>query len=606
MGSSFSKYPVSFLVRFVIVMCFTLAVTGEAWGKEPVQIYIQGVEGKALDNVKAILALPEGLVQNGVVNVKWMEHFEKQIPDKVTEALQPFGYYDPDITVSPGERTEDLYEVYVDIDPGEAVRVKEINISVRGAGSRDKAIRDAVAAFPLHRGDQLRQDLYTTGKESITEAATTLGYLDADFSEHRLLVDPAELSAVVDLVFETGDLYHFGDIQFDGAPEYPRSFLARFLEFKPGDIYSYQKIGETQKNLRNADRFRSVRVIADKSNAADHTIPVIITLESSKPKRLRMGIGYQTDIGLKGTFKYEDVNFYHQGHKFESQLDFSAPLQVIGGRYTMPNPKDIKSYSALSFSAKKEDYRNIPDLLFANQIPNFYSDTITAEYERARSLGKHGTGSVFLQLLKERSNVGDEGTDSFSIMPGFRLDAMKYDNEVRPQKGHRYHLEIKGAHPALGSTTGFLQIRADGGIVYPLPYRFAILVRTQVGATLQTESREDMPIALRFWAGGDKSVRGYKYRSLGPTDADGNVGGGTDLFVASVELEKAIGKDYGIAAFYDTGNAFNDFASMNLAQGAGLGFRYYSPVGPVKLDVARQLDQPRPDYRIHLTIGFGL
>ncbi|MHB8109001.1 MAG: autotransporter assembly complex protein TamA [Syntrophorhabdaceae bacterium] len=599
-----SKFPVYWVLLFLMVIAMPLGV--DAREEKSVRIHIQGVEGKQLENVKAALVLPDGLVQDGSVNVKWMEHFEKQIPRKVEKALEPFGYYDPEVFVNPGERNVDRYEIYVDIDPGQAVLVTEINISVQGPGNDEKEIRNAAAAFPLHRGDQLNHDKYGSGKDAIRDEAVALGYLDADFSKHELRVNPEELWASVNLVLETGERYHFGDIQFTGAPDYPRPFLGRFLEFKPGDVYSHQKIGETQKNFRSADRFRSVTVNADNSNAIDHTVPVVIDLQASKPKRLRMGVGYQTDIGIKGTFKYEDVNVFDTSHKFDSQLDFSQPLQVIGGRYTVPDPQDFKSFTSLSLTAKKEDYRNVPDYLFANAIPNFYSDTITAEIERARALGKHGTGSIFLQLLKERSNTGEEGTDTFSIMPGFRLAAMQYDNEVRPQRGRRYRFEIKGAHPALGSSTGFIQVIGDGGIIIPLPARFAVLVRTQLGATLQNEERENMPIALRFWAGGDKSVRGYKYRSLGPTDDEGNVIGGKNLFVGSVELEKAIGKDYGVAAFYDTGNAFDDFGSVNLAQAAGMGFRYYSPVGPIKLDIAHQIAQPRPDFRIHITIGFGL
>ena len=346
-------------------------------------------------------------------------------------------------------------------------------------------------------------------------------------------------------------------------------------------------------------------IYADKEKAADHVIPVDIQLEESKPKRLRMGVGYETDIGPKGTFKYEDVNFRQTGHRFEAQFDFSAPLMDAGVRYIIPHPKDIRSYSTLRFNAKREDYRDAPEYL-GNTIPDYFAQSLTAEYERARSFGKAGTGAVFLQLLKENSDVGDDHTNTFSVMPGFRLSAINYDNMVRPQRGHRYLVELKGTHQAIGSSTGFVQLIGDGGIIIPLPARFALLTRAKVGLTAQNEKDTDLPVPLRFFAGGDKSVRGYKYKSLGPTDAEGNVIGGKNTFVGSVELEKAIGKDWGIAIFYDAGNAFNDLNEITLAQGAGIGGRYYSPIGPIKLDIARQIDQPRPDIRIHISIGFGL
>ncbi|MDD3846082.1 MAG: BamA/TamA family outer membrane protein, partial [Syntrophorhabdaceae bacterium] len=392
----------------------------------------------------------------------------------------------------------------------------------------------------------------------------------------------------------TGDLYYFGEIKFSGAPGYPQSFFGRYLEFKTGDVFSHQKIGLTQRNLINADRFRTVMIDADREKAADHRVPVEIRLRPSKPKRLRLGVGFETDIGPKGTIKYEDVNFFGTSHKFESQFDLSGPLQVVGARYTMPDASDIRSFSSLSFNMKREDQTA------------FFTESITAEFERARSLGRVPTGSLFVQMLKENSDAGDERTNTFSLLPGCRLSGVSYDDMVRPTRGHRYFAELKGTHQSLGSSTGLVQFTADGGLILPLPARFSLLTRAKLGATTQNEPNADLPIALRFFAGGDQSVRGYAYKSLGPRDVSGDVIGGKNLVTASIELERAIGKDWGIAAFYDTGNAFNDFSDMQLAQGAGMGVRYYSPIGPIKLDLARQIGERNPDFRIHVSIGFGL
>ena len=113
----------------------------------------------------------------------------------------------------------------------------------------------------------------------------------------------------------------------------------------------------------------------------------------------------------------------------------------------------------------------------------------------------------------------------------------------------------------------------------------------------------DVPVSFRFFTGGDNSVRGYAYQSLGPTNAQGEVVGGKHLLVGSIELEGAIGQNWGAAVFYDAGNAFDDFDSLNLAQSAGVGVRYYTPVGPIRLDIARQLGVSDPSYRFHFTIG---
>ncbi len=177
---------------------------------------------------------------------------------------------------------------------------------------------------------------------------------------------------------------------------------------------------------------------------------------------------------------------------------------------------------------------------------------------------------------------------------------------VRPSRGYRYLTELKGTHQVPGSDIGLIQLSAEGGLIVPLPARFSLLTRAKIGTTAQNEPNADLPIALRFFAGGDQSVRGYGYKSLGPKDANGDVIGGRNLFAGSIELERAIGKDWGLAVFYDTGNAFNSFSDMQLAQGAGMGLRYYSPIGPIKLDIARQIGVRDPDFRLHITIGLGL
>ncbi len=560
----------------------------------PVGIFIKGIEGRELENVRAALTLPPGLIKDGTVDEKWLKRFEVQIPQKAREALEPFGLYDPAVKVSSTVTTEGVREIHVFIEPGKPLRVTSVNVSVKGPGKDEEKLVYLATSFPLRKGAVLRHDIYETAKKDIRAKAVELGYLDADYSTHEIRVIPEEFAVGIELVLETGPRYYFGEIQFSGAPQYPEAFFGRYLEFKPGDIFSHNKITLTQRNLINANRFKEVMIRADKGVAQDHHVPVEIQLLSSKPKRLKFGFGYGTDIGPKGTIKYEDVNFFGTSHKFESQIDISDPLQVLGARYTIPDKKDTRSFSSLSFNMKREDQTAL------------FTESVMAEFERARTFGKVMTGSLFIQMLKELSDAGDERTNTFSLLPGCRFSGISYDNMVRPSKGYNYSTELKGTHRALGSDTGLIQLTAGGGLIVPLPARLSLLTRAKIGATMQNEPNTDLPIALRFFAGGDQSVRGYGYKSLGPKDDNGDVIGGKNLFTGSIELERAIGKGWGVAIFYDTGNAFNNFSDMQLAQGAGMGLRYYSPIGPIKVDVARQIGVKDPDFRLHITIGLGL
>ena len=158
----------------------------------------------------------------------------------------------------------------------------------------------------------------------------------------------------------------------------------------------------------------------------------------------------------------------------------------------------------------------------------------------------------------------------------------------------------------MGAESNFVQFLGNGDLLIPLGAGFSLIPRTQLGATWQKDPLTDLPPSLRFYAGGDRSVRGYTYQSLGPKDSEGNVIGGKHLFVASLEVEYSITRNWSMAAFYDVGNAYNSLDELRLAQGAGLGVRYYTPAGPVRVDVARQINVDHPGFQLHISIGFAL
>jgi translocation and assembly module TamA len=191
-------------------------------------------------------------------------------------------------------------------------------------------------------------------------------------------------------------------------------------------------------------------------------------------------------------------------------------------------------------------------------------------------------------------------------MPGLRYSEDRYDNLIRPTRGYRFSLETRGTHQYIGSSTGLLQFLAEGGVLIPMPWRLSLQVRGKTGITALKDSLSDLPPTLRFFAGGDQSVRGYSYQSLGPRADNGDVVGGTHLLFGSIELERALFKDWGVSIFYDAGNAFDTFQDMRLAEGAGAGLHYYTPVGSLNLYLARQIGVSKPSFHIHFTVGFNL
>lgn len=562
--------------------------------EEPLQIVIQGLKGDELKNVEVALSPPIGLVREGKVDRLWIERFKTQIPEKVRQALEPFGYYEVHTEVSLETVKEGIFKLHVDVHPGRPVRVISVNVSIQGPGAKEKRLKDLVNTFPLKVGDVLLHQKYEGAKGNLKTEALNLGYLDAEFSVHVIRVFRKEYRAEIELILETGPRYYFGEIRILGAPEYPERFLRRYVAFRSGEVFSYSKIFQTQINFNNSDRFKEVIVLPEKEKAEGFKVPVQIRLVPSKPKRLRVGLGYGTDTGARMTGNYQDLNFNRWGHEWYVESNLSQRFQNLVSRYVLPSFSDLNSFTSLKGGVEHEQART------------YESRAFILEFEHTRSLQRGWLGSGYLRMRREDFEVGREEGRSRLIMPGLRISKRHYDDLTRPRRGYRLAMEVRGTDRFLGSDTGFLQFLANGDLLFPLPFQFILITRGQSGFTLLSDPLSELPPSVRFFAGGDRSIRGYAYQSLGPRDTRGKVIGGKHLLVGTIELERPIWKIIGLAAFYDVGNAFNHFGKIDPQHGAGMGLRVYTPIGPIRFDVGRQIGVKDPEFRIHLTVGFEL
>ena len=577
-------------VCFFCLLLLCLSVPAAA--AEPLRVKVSGIEGEILQNVEAALALPAGLIRNGQVDRRWLNHFVRQVPGKVRKAMEPYGYYSPQISAESAENGNgDVLNVR--IVPGQPVLVESLDLVLEGPGSQDRRLREILSRFPLKRGDPLRHDLYEEGKGALKARAMDSGYLQAGYVVHEILVEPVRHAANIRLVLDTGPLTYFGLVLFEGAPNFPERFFRRYLAFKTGDVFSYEKLGQTQLNFLDSDRFREVVITPGLEAAVDQRVPVNIQLTPSSRRRLRPGIGYGTDTGARFTLKYKDVNSLHLGHELNIDLMIAEYKQFLTSSYTIPSYRNKDAHTVFRLGVDRED------------IDTYTTRSIFAEGERVYAMGRGRLGSFFLRLLQEDYTIGGEDSRSRMVIPGVRYSARRYDDTVRPRKGFHLRAEVRGAHDSLGSDTSLLQGWIRANVLRPLPFRLSLIARVEGAATWQKDPIEDVPASLRFFAGGDNSIRGYRYQSLGPVDSEGEVVGGKHLLVGSLELERALFENWGVAVFYDAGNAYDTLTGITWAQGVGIGLRRYTLVGPVRLDVARQVGVDNPGYRFHISLGVG-
>jgi translocation and assembly module TamA len=442
-------------------------------------------------------------------------------------------------------------------------------------------------------GDVLRQDLYETGKAELLARVQDQGFLQAGYTRHELLIDRELNQARIFLQIDSGAVSRFGAVEFSGAEIYPPRFLRRYVDFEQGDPFSYRLLGHTQKNLRDSDRFRQVLVIPRPEERQGAEVPIGIELEPKKRYSLRPGVGFGTDTGARVALRYVDINTWQLGHQFNLDMLVGERVQNYTASYSFPGYRNLDT--ALNLHG---GYR-------AERLENYRNEYFFTEAEQTYGFGGGRVGAIFLRGQYEKSDISADSTYTGFLMPGLRFTEIQ-----RPEttgKGYGFHLkgEARGTNARFLSDISLFQLLGSGDLLLSLPYGLSLTLRTQLATTFNQNPFDEIPASLRFFAGGDRSVRGFAYQSLGPQDAEGQVIGGKHLLTGSIEFGKQLSRNWGVALFVDSGNAFDSWTNYVLKTGAGVGLRYATPVGPIQIDLASPVGDGRISLRLHIGIGFG-
>ena len=550
-------------------------------------VTVEGVDGPLRDNVLALLELNRfaGQAAPEEARLRWLHG---NADTQIREALQPFGYFDPTIESSLN-RIPGGWEARYRIQPGRPVRITTLDVRILGEGRQDPAFQQAVANIPLAQGQVLDQPRYEQFKQALETLATERGYFNARFTEHAIRVNPQTYEAAIHLHYDTGARYRFGNITFKQDFLSPK-LLDRYPRFKPGDPYNANDLLKLQGDLYSSPYFSQVQVNAP-PDAATETAPVDVELEPNKKRRFSAGAGYGTDTGARARLKVEQRWVNRQGHHYEAELQWSTVKSLVGVKYLIPGADPTTDEYSLTAGYIQQNYRQ----------QDYEQFIIGGGWQRQD--GKWLKNYSLSYQYEDFSVGGQPTTSSQLLIPGLNWTWVDADNRLFPTRGLLFGFELRGASTALLSDLDFVQgmLRLKG--VYALNDTSRFIARGNAGATLISQGFEQLPTSLRFFTGGDASVRGYAFNSIGPTDDEGTVIGGKNLLVGSVEYEHRVWDGWSLAAFVDTGDAF-DGGSPDLKTGVGVGLRWHSPVGPVRLDFASGLDRPPGDvFRFSFGIG---
>lgn len=595
------------LSRLLAAGALSLIAAGPAQAARVTAVEVHGLDERMTDNVRVSLSLVEAIGEE--VSARRLSYLLDAAQRETREALEPFGYYSPTVTVDPAraDADEDTVAVQIRVVLGEPVTVRRAHVVIEGAGGRDKYLRADLAEFTPQAGEVFDHARYEASKARITRRLAERGYFDADFASRQVEVTRAQRAADIDLVWTSGERYDMGPTTITQTPRriIREGLLERLVYWEEGSYYHQGKLDRLRESLARLDYFASIDIEPHPEDAVDGRVPVTVTLTPARRTIYTAGLGYGTDSGPGVRLGLERRYLGDRGHKLLTQLDWADKRKSATVQYRVP-----------AF-ARAEGWYTVSAQFYDEQSD--YLDTRRVELVGSRSgqVSERLNVAAALHALRERwaYPIEDDGNAATPIeyryatflYPSLRAEYVNADNRVFPRDALGLTVELRSGVQLLASDANFLQAYGIGHWYRGVGRDNRLIVRTEAGYTF-TNELIDMPPSLRFYAGGDRSIRGYGFREVGPrvlgTDGRYYALGAKNVLTGSLEFEHYFNERWGAAVFVDAGDAFDD--TPDLHTGVGLGARWRSPVGPVRLDVAHGLDQPDSPYELHLNIGVDL
>lgn len=545
--------------------------------------------------------LDEALRENALIHMGLDDEFcdapSWQVEDQFSEAedeirisLEALGYYSADISSS--LTFEDAcWAATFDVLTGEPVTLRSVDLAITGSASDDTEFTRVIESANLIAGQILHHGRYTTLKNRLLDLSLERGYMEASYAAARIDIFPSENAADVELRLNSGPRYTFGTIEIEQDVLDP-DLLERYYEFSPGDPYDRNEFNRLYLSLVGSGYFDEVDVRPLPEDTSSRTVPILIRLTPSPRRSSTYGVGFSTDTGPRIRAGANNRRLNARGSQLGVNGQLSPVVSEVLVNYRFPYGDPRSEWVSFDAGIKHEDTETA------------VSDSVEFGVRRVISRSRGWLETQFINSLVENFEVGTEKSRSRLLTPGASWLKVSADDALRPANGYRIGIEVSAASDTIGSDTSFFQLVVDSKWIHSFRNNGRLLARGRFGAIWEDNFIE-LPPSVRFFAGGDNSIRGYKFESLGPLDSDGNVIGGNRLAIASIEYEYPIRERWSIAFFADAGNAYRN-GDFSTRTGVGAGFRWRSPLGPIRFDVGYPLDGADRSARLHISLGADL
>jgi translocation and assembly module TamA len=559
-----------------------------------VEVELEGLNDEMRDAVRATLQLSD-YGKRDISPPELRAAFRKS-EEQIRKALEPFGFYDVEIDKQLSGDANAGWKARFKVTPGKPAIVRSEQVEVRGDGQQQRRVAEALAGFAPRVGDRLDHAAYEASKQVIDASLRGSGYLDAKYAQRRVTVRPEQESADISLVWDSGPRYRFGPVRFSGDAPFTDDFLRQFIPLREDAFFNSEQVLRLQQQLVDADYFELVSVQPALDEKRDGTVPIDVLLNRDQRTVYSGEVYYSTDFGAGIRVGAARRWLNKKGHKADVQAEYSQRLQEIATHYRIPRPgRDDRSYDfGIAYRDETTD---------VSRSRNFQ---IAASRSERRW---HGfTRTLGLKYLQGDFTIGDEdepqtlefGKSQLLFAEG-TLTRRRLNDRLNPRRGYALDFGVRLASDAIVSDTDIAQTWGRLTWLVPQGERNRFKFRAEAGA-MAVGNFDALPPDLRFYAGGDRSIRGFDYHAIGETSAVGNVIGGTYLALGSAEYEYYFNDSWGAAIFSDAGDAFSDDFNLNVS--VGVGVRWRSPLGPVRVDfgvpVKTELEK---SWHIHVLLG---
>lgn len=510
----------------------------------------------------------------------------------IRSILQALGYFKTRIS-STINTQESPAKVTIHIVPGPVFRMGSVTFT-----GQPSHVLPTPEDIHLTSGMPATAASIRAGEKSILSLLSRQGYPFASITSRDVVADHAREEVDTRWDIDPGPLCVFGSVTISGLENVEPGFVQKTISWKKGETFNATREDTTRAALLHSGLFGMVQVEHAPAPSADGVLPMTIELRERVPRTVKAGLEYATDTGPGASFSWENRNVFHKGERLRTQAQINEMLQRADVRLTFPaffGPWQLSTEGSIA----QED----TDAYTSRSI------TSGALFERNLTPWLRTGGGVRYRLNRVEGSDEDEETYGLLSFPVF-ADIIKAAPLLDFSSGWTLKGEVAPYQDTLGQNITFVKSRLQGSTYLPiLPSKKLILALRGVFGTIGGTGLQDIPADERFYAGGGGSVRGYAYQMAGELDDDDDPTGGLSEIECSAELRSKFTQSLGAVLFIDGGRYFEDAIPQNMNDlfwGAGVGLRYFTPIGPIRLDVAfplegrEDIDSP---FQIYISIG---